>query len=448
MKKVCMTIAGLLMTLVAFAGNHYAAADSTECRRNITFFKIHAKNNNFPDAYDFWKKAYALCPGESKDIYIIGAQLLNWKISQAQTPEEKKRYFDELMGMYDNRIKYFGDDPKTGKDYILASKASDYINMMQAKADFGQVYTWLKDVVVEKKEATDPLALSLYLYSSMAKMMGDPKHKESYIGDYMTISGYFDGSIKVAEEAGDNVTAELYRQYKTAADTNFGASGAASCEMVAEIFGPKLDANKNDKAYLSTIISLLVRLRCENNPVYFKASEYIYEIEPSADAAIGIARQAMVKKQYDRASKYYEEAIKLSQKPEERGEAYYAMATMAYEQRAYSRARSLCLKAMEERSGFGAPMLLIASMYASTAASIYPDDPVLQRIVYCLVVDKCERAKAIDPSIAAEANRLIGTYRPHYPNKEDVFMHPDISAGQAFTVGGWIGETTTIRTSN
>ena len=84
-------------------------------------------------------------------------------------------------------------------------------------------------------------------------------------------------------------------------------------------------------------------------------------------------------------------------------------------------------------------------MYASTASSIYPDDPVKQRVVYCLVVDKAARAKAIDPSVTAQANKLIGTYTAAYPAKEDIFMHPDLQEGQSFTVGGWIGETTTIR---
>lgn len=64
------------------------------------------------------------------------------------------------------------------------------------------------------------------------------------------------------------------------------------------------------------------------------------------------------------------------------------------------------------------------------------------------MVDKAERARAMDPSVANEANRIIGSYRQHFPAKEDVFMHPDLEEGASFTVGGWIGETTTIRTSN
>lgn len=422
--------------------------DSIECLRNITFMKTYARSNNFQDAYTFWEKAYKGCPSSTKDIYILGAKILGWKIENEKDEAQKKSLLDELMGMYDSRIQYFGDDPKTGKDYILGSKANDYIRFMGAKADFSMVYDWLKDIVAEKKESADALALSLYTYSSMMKMAKDDSHKEKYISDYMTISGYFDKNIQAANESGNSDRAGILQNYKTGIDTQFAASGAASCDMLEKIYAGKVDENKGDKAYLETVVGLLQKLKCQENPVYFKAAEYLYALSPSANAAIGIARQAMSKKQYDRATKFYEEAIKLSTDSQEKSEAYYNMAVMAYQQRQYAKARGYCNQAMQERSGFGAPMLLIAQMYAATAPSIYPDDPVLSRIVYCLVVDKCQQAKAMDSSIADEANKLIGTYSRHYPAKEDVFMHPKLTEGASFTIGGWIGETTTVRCSN
>ena len=439
----------LLMSVSAFAQTPATAGnDSIQCRRNTAFAKTYAKSGNFDDAYDFWKKAHGICPDSSKDIYILGAQILNWKIENAKTEEDKEKFFNELMSVYDDRIKYFGNDPQAGTDYILGSKASDYIKYKQGKADFNLIYNWLQPIVTEKKEATDALALSIYAFASMQKMAATHEHKEQYIADYMMVSGYFDEAIRLATESGDENTAEFYRQNKNNTDTQFAASGAADCETVAKVFGPKLDENKENKSYLEMIMMLLTSLKCNDNPVYYKAAEYNYAITPSVSGAVGIARQALAKKDYDRATKFYEEALKLSTRPEEKAEVYYTMATMAYEQRQYARARQLCMRAMEERPNFGTPMLLIATMYAATAPSVYPGDPIMQQIVYCLVVDKAVRAKSIDPSISDEANKLISTYSRHFPRKEDVFLHPDLSEGQSFTVGGWIGETTTIRVTN
>lgn len=440
------------MSTIAFAqtgvqsGTAYGVGnDSIECVRNISFFKTYAKSNNYKDAYEFWKKVYDNCPGASKDTYIIGEKLLFWRIEEAKTEEDRTKAVDALMDLYDNRIKYFGDDEKTGKDYVMANKVQSYTDIYKEKADYNKVYSWLEPIVKEKGADTDPLALYFFTYSSMIKQMLDPAHKEQYVKDQLMVDGYYASQIAAAKSAGNEKRAENYAGYKSSAEAAFAASGAASCDVMERIYSVQVEEKKGDLEFLKSVIGLFQGVRCTESNTYFAASDYLYQLEPSSGAALGIARKAMADKNYDRAKKFYTEAIDLSTSGEEKGEAYYSLATMAYKQGSYATARNYCNQAMEVRSGFGAPMLLIAQMYAASATSIY-DDPIKQRIVYCLVVDKCARAKAIDPSISAEANRLISTYSQHFPAKEDVFMHPDLNAGASFTVGGWIGETTTIRT--
>jgi len=84
-------------------------------------------------------------------------------------------------------------------------------------------------------------------------------------------------------------------------------------------------------------------------------------------------------------------------------------------------------------------------MYAATVKNVFPNDGVLARAAYNVAIDQWEKAKQVDESSIEEANKLIGTYRAHLPSTEEVFMHPDLEKGKAFTVGGWIGETTRIR---
>lgn len=452
MKKLLVSLFVLSMSTIAFAqtgvqGNAASgqASDSIECVRNIVFFKTYAKSNNYVDAYDFWKKVYDNCPAASKDTYIVGSKILNWRIEQAKTEAERNAAIEELMEMYDNRIKYFGDDPKAGSDYIMGNKVQDYTNLLKEKADYNKVYSWLSPIVKEKGETTDPLALYFFTYSSMIKQMLDPAHREQYVKDQLMVDGYYANQIAAAKAQGNDKLAENYANYKSSSEAAFAASGAASCDVMERIYAPQIEEKKKDLGFLKSVIGLFQSVRCTESRTYFAASDYLYQLEPSSGAALGIARKAMADKNYDRAKKFYTEAIDLSTSSEEKGEAYYSLATMAYKQGNYATARTYCNQAMEARSGFGAPMLLIAQMYAASATSIY-DDPIKQRIVYCLVVDKCNRAKSIDPSITAEANKLIGTYSQHFPAKEDVFMHPDLNAGSSFSVGGWIGETTTIRT--
>lgn len=448
MKKGLVLLVSILFALSAWAQDESSAASgNVDCAKNVSYFTVHAKTKNYLDAYTFWKKVYDACPSESKNIYIYGPEILRWKIDQAKTAEEKSALLEELLGVYDNRIKYFGDDPKIGKDYILGSKVQDYMTIMGNDTDFDKIYCWLSPVVSEMKENTDPYTLSQFVYASMARMIKNPDLKKQYIDDHMLVDGYYDTIINKAKEAGDDKRAETVALYKGDAQNFFAGSGAASCDMMQEIYGPQLADHKEDKAYLQNVLKVLRSVGCTESDVYITASEYMYKIEPSASAARGIATKAYKERNYDRAIKYFEEAISMSDDASERGDMYYMLAVINYDRNAYSSARNYANKAMQEKSGFGAPMLLIANMYAATARSIFPDDPIKQRIVYCLVVDKCERARAMDPSIAGEAGRAAAKYRAHYPNKEDVFMHPDLKEGSSFFVGGWIGESTTIRTN-
>lgn len=453
MKKFLLSMVAITVGVAAYAQTgvesntpYGIGNDSIDCVKNITFYKTYAKSGSYADAYTFWKRVYDNCPAASKDTYIIGADILRWNIENAKTPEEKKQFTEELMGMYDTRLKYFGDDPNYGIDYILGSKIADYVNYYGDDVDYAKIYDELKPVVMEKKSKTDPLALYYYSYSSLVKLSKDPSHKEQYVKDHFMVDGFYAEVIAAAKASGDASKVESYEGFKQSGEAAFAASGAADCETMERIYAPQIEEKKNDKDFLSTVVALLQSVRCTESPIYFSASEHLYNIEPSAKAALGIASKAYKDGQYDRAEKFYKEAISMSDDSSEKGEIYYMLAVLSFERGQFSQARTYANSAMSSKKGFGAPMLLIASMYASSARNIYPDDPIRQRIVYCLVVDKASQARSIDPSIATEANRLIGQYSQHYPSKEDVFMHPDLNAGDSFTVGGWIGETTTIRT--
>ena len=107
-----------------------------------------------------------------------------------------------------------------------------------------------------------------------------------------------------------------------------------------------------------------------------------------------------------------------------------------------SRCRDAARRAAAVDPTAGEPYILIGMAYAASAGSF--DGKFGGREVYWVAVDKCARAAAIDPSVASRANSLAASYRQHFPTTETIFFN-DYAEGQSYTVGGWIGETTTIR---
>lgn len=136
-----------------------------------------------------------------KRYLFVRCENYGWKIAQEKDPAKKNALIDDLMGVYDKRVKYFGNDRRYGKDWIVARKVQDYLAQTGDNADYNQAYTWLKEIVDEKGADTEALGLSLFSFSSMKKMLNDPNFKEQYIQDYLKVSAGLDAQLKAAQAA-------------------------------------------------------------------------------------------------------------------------------------------------------------------------------------------------------------------------------------------------------
>lgn len=420
--------------------------DSIRCRTNISLFIPYAKSNNFKDALPFWQKVYEECPGSTKNIYIYGVNIINWQLSQETDPTKKQALIDEMMKLYDNRIKYFGDDKQYGKDWIIARKAQAYNQLMGEKTDQNLIYKWTGEAIEEFKEKTDPLAISLYMFASFKLMQGDmDQYKGQYVSDFLKCSTLLDEAYAEAQKGGKEKEAENILARKAEIEQNFAGSGAADCETLESIYTTQVHEKSADMDFLKETMTLLRRVGCKESDLYITASEYAHKIEPTAESAMGLGTKAFKDKDYTTAEKYYNEAIAMTEEKDVKADLYYALAAMASQQRQYVKAKQYSMSCLSEKSDYCQAYIIIAQAYASTARSIYTDDPVLTKCVYYAVVDKLERARSVSSACAEEAGRLIGTYRQYFPTKEEVFMHPSLNAGDNFTIGGWINETVKIR---
>ncbi|MDR0537077.1 MAG: hypothetical protein LBH04_03385 [Tannerellaceae bacterium] len=452
--KVFLSIAGCYMFIAGiFAQKGVdnetrfgSGVDSVNCVQNISLFSSYAKTNNFKDALEFWQKAYNECPAATKDIYLYGVRIVGWQIDNENDPLKKEALLKDLLAVYDKRIKYFGDDPKYGKDWIIGRKAQDYFQRTGEKMEPQLLYNWTKEAINEYGDNVDLLALSYYMAASNQLMLADPSKKECYIQDYLKISAILEKQITSVTETKEK---EALSTTKSSLDIGFANSGVADCETLQNIYTEKVEQNKNNLNYLKEAISLLSRMRCNEIEAYFAAATYAHKLEPTAESARGLGMKALRDKDYNAAIPLFDEAANMESDNFVKAEDYYKIAAMLSEQKNYSKARQYCLKAVETNPNYGAPYILIGHMYATTAAGVYPDDKVLQQTVYYAAVDKFEKARQVDISVSDETTKLIGVYRGYYPSTEDIIMHPALKIkGASYTVGGWIQERTTIRSKD
>lgn len=434
-------LSGFAQTGVQSGSKFGHGADSIACVQNLSLMQQASKHGDYASAVEPWNKVYANCPASHVSLYQYGPKILGWQISQEKDAAKKSQVFAQLMGMYDSRLKYFGNLKKYGKPYILGRKALDYVTYVDPAKDplKRQAYNWLAEAIDLGGTSNEVAVFQQYFMLSDAQYAKDPAgFKQQYINDYLKVT-----PILSERGASGDLKDSVYSKMKTVVDVMFAKSGAAKCSDLDGIYASQIDAKQADKAFLKMVLALYKIADCEESNVYFKASACMYKIEPSADAARGLAVQAIKNKDYGKAIEYFNNAISLETNNGDKSKLYMNIASVYKVQGNYAKSRQAAQSALNMNGSNSAAYIHIAKLYAQYYGSI-SDDAVIQKTAFWAAVDKLERAKAVDSSCAAEANKLISQYKSYFPPSTELFMR-GIKTGASYTVPGWIGETTKVR---
>lgn len=465
--KLILLVAGLLATVSVSANiskeNLFAEQaaqsqsrygdDSVTCVINFSLYREFLKQWRASDytnrmIYEIikpWRWVFKNCPLASENIYIDGVRILQFQIENAKSEEEKEKYIDTLMMVYDQRIEYFPDfhaghsrrgTPQEGS--VLGRKGVDLYTLSPDR--YEEVYNILKKSVELEGNQSDGTVL-IYYFRSVIRMARAGAVDSTLIVDaYDQIIDILDLNIKGYAEQGNSRWEELYKNYKGNIEATF--EPFATCEDMVRIYAKKLDKNPNDIDLLKKATSMLDRRNCQDDPLYLNASMRLHELEPSPESAFHIGRLLLREEKYSEALPYLSEATE-SDNVDRAHLAYRLLGEIYRVMKNYPRARQMALKAIELDPNDGNPYILIGDMYASSAKDCGEGD-LYSKAAYWAAVDKYVRARQVDPSVAELANSRISAYQAYFPTPEAIFFH-DFKEGDTFTVECWINENTTIR---
>lgn len=429
--------------------------DSLRCLQNISMYSEHVKTKNYAEAYEPWKEVFYKHPAARIDMYSVGADILRALIKAETDAAKKTTLVGELLGIYDRHIEYldavnaFRKRPLTKLD-ILEDKAHDYI-IYTKPLDLVKAHTMLLETLnIDPANAGHQIMLDLMQVSSAIAKKKEA-HKEQIIKDYLMTSELATNNLnKAKENAAKNDAnsatyqriADMWDKVKTNIDGYFINSGAANCESLQAIYAPQVEANKTNLDYLKQVITVMAKIGCRDQEAYMAAAEYAHNIEPTAGSAAGCANRYFKRGDSEKAIEFMDQAIELETDDIKKSEYCFTTAQILFTIKQLSKAKSYANKAISLNGSYGAPYILIGQMYASSPK--WSDEPAMNKCSYFAAIDKFQRAKNVDPSVAEEANKLIGTYSAYTPKPEDLFFL-GLKKGDNVTIGGWIGETTTIR---
>lgn len=423
-----------------------------ECLEELNMFNDAIRIKDYAGAYEHWIQVYTNCPNANKVLYSQGTKMINALYQAATDPAEKERLANLALEMQDKRIRFFGDDPKYPAAYILGEKGLAYLDFF-GDAKLAEARQCLRQSVDGMGSKSKMEVLETLVEVSRKLYKQDPDHlMEQFISDYEVASTHL--STQAADT--DNKNAAYAAAKRDRVDDLFGTSGAADCAKLDEIFAPKVEANKDNLTVLNSIAKLFKRVRCTDSDVYFAACELAHKLQPTQESAAGCASMSAKKGDYEAAVAYYDQAINLAIGEEalrdaadyQYNAAVYCFANLKkyQEARRYALASINTLSSLGVNEGQGRCYIIIGMCYAS--ARPYGNDArgaILNKTVYWAAVDKFIKAKQVDPSVEATANEYIHSYSRYFPTREERFDLPNDFSGSTFFVGGWIGETTTIR---
>jgi len=413
-----------------------------------------------------WREVFLNCPRSSQLIYTRGEKIMDYFIRT--NPKDKDAYIDTICMMMDNRAKYFGVDPKTGTSQVANIMGrKGLLIYTYNKNRYEEAYNVLKDAVALDASQLQGAYIDAYFKATIDMVNNEKAEKMTIINVYQELSEVLDNNIgalaetvtqleaakEEAEGAGDadavagfdkqieknEKNININKGVKNNLDNLF--SPFASCDDLIKVFSAKMAETPDDVTLLKRITTILDKKDCTDSKLFLDAAIRLNELEPSPEASYNLGIKFFKDKKYSDAATFFDQATKTDNN-DRKYRAYRNLAMCYQNMGSYSRARDVVRRAAQVDPTNGEPYLIIAMLYAESAKQFSGE--IESKAVFWAAVDKCNKAKSIDPSCAERANSMIRSYSAAFPSMETIFFN-DYNEGQSFNVGGWIGETTTIR---
>ena len=440
MKKIIVLIsvaAAALFAASSLSAQGKYGPDSTNCIKYLSYYTEYYKQKNYDSAIPNWRQAYKYCPPTSRySLLSDGTTLLRRLITQnAKNPVYKDQLVDSLMTLYKQRVEFW---PK----YATASlnnQALDMYNYM--KDEPKKLYEGLTEVISINKQNTKPNIFLFQLNTACDLYKDGLLDPEQVINTYETAVGILNSITPKNEVEGRMIT-------KTIEDIEslFIASQVASCDNLIALFEPRFAAAPEDLNLAKNIVKMMtVTEGCTDNQLFLNAVTTMYNMEPSFTSAYYLYKLYAGRNDVENAMKYMMEAITFEESDNDTDAGYfYELATFLVKNGKNADAYKAASAAVEKSDLYDAKSYyLIGTIWGSTVCG---GDEISKRAPYWVAVDYMQKAKNADPTLAEDADRMIGQYRAYFPQTAEAFMY-NITDGESYTVScNGMRATTIVRT--
>lgn len=384
------------------------------------------KSKEFTSAVEPHSWLLENAPDLNASLYINGRKIYENLANTESDPTKKAEHQARTLEMSDLQIKYFNGEAKVlnRKAYtaykFYKSNQSKYQELLDL---FDRAFELNKENILNNNLAAYMDVMRRY------KLTGGELEDEAIIDRYSLLSDIIDTKIKL----GKNVP--FLEKIQDSVDKMLTSIITVDCAFVEEKLVPKMRATKELKM-AKKVFQLMLTGKCMSSPSFLEAAEMINISEPSYSLSKVIAMKYSSAGDIKKASKFYTQALGLTDDNLKKAEIYYIKAQMSVGNGQKSAARTNARKALANDPSMKKAYTLIGDSYMRSFDECKGGiSKVDDRLCFIAAFNQYKRAGNAKGMTSAKAQ---------FPSIEEIF-ELGLSEGQSMTCGCWINEAVVLK---
>lgn len=404
-------------------------AQKLDCSSKIKEYQILLKTQDIPKSLEIWKDALKECPKQSEVLYTDGLQLLQYKIDNATTREEKEKWVREAVNLYDLYNKNF---PFTTQDFEVQKAMVLLNNQIEVKEEIFNL--------LEKgfSKAPDKIsdANAIYTYFSLYYEKYKAPNTKITVDFLLDKYSFINKSLKDLQASNPDKKNECTIALNSIRAL---AKDLLTCDYLATYYETHYPSNKENTSWISNALENLAA-QCSAKPIFNTLAEKFYSNKPTSAAANFMALGKLKQRNLTEAIHYFTESAERQANPIEKASIYYSLATglLANDK---AKAKEFLNKAMVLNPKMGRCYLFLAQLYANSADECSRNDFEKKAIFY-LAMQTAEKAGNIEPALKPASDKLIENFTQNALTPAEIANEK--MNGKSITLGCWINETLTF----
>ena len=409
-------------------------AQKFDCPSKMTEYQDLFKAKKIAESFDTWTAVSKNCPKENEAVYKDGIEIIQYKIDNAASAEEKEKLVRDVLKLYDQYNMYF---PLTTTDFEVNKAMTLVANKIDAKEE---IFTLLDRGFTKASNKVDD-ANAIYTYFSMYCEKfnnGDKSITSNLVLEKYTLVNSLLNQLQAAKpDSNESEQAKQNSDYKTAQTAiNKLIKDLATCENLDAFYTKNYTENQENGDWITSAL-LSLSGKCTAKPIFNTLAEKLYAMKVTAQSANFMALANLQQRKFPDAIKFYNESAELQTNPIEKAKIYYTLATglLAND---LPKSKEYLKKALSSDPKMGKAYLFLAQLYSNSANDCGKTD-FEKKAVYYLAIQTAQKAGVAEPRLKPTADKAAKDYEAKSLTADEISKAK--MNGKLVTIGCWINET-------